>query len=59
MLRELIDARVGAWFTALTNTWKLCAVVAIPSFTITVIVAMPEAYKTGVKLSVAVLAGLV
>src|SRR5262245_16325074 len=53
---------VGGSFTGLTVTVKLRLIVLLvawPSFTVTVMVAVPLAFATGVKLSVPVVFGLV
>src|SRR5690242_6857402 len=62
MDRLAMVLRVGAWFTELTVTvkdWVTILLLAPPSLTVTVMVAVPLALATGVKESEPVVAGLV
>ena len=57
-----ITARVGAWLTGLTVTVKVRVTMLLlvpPSFTVTVIVALPKANATGATLKLPVVFGLV
>ena len=62
IVRLEIAFNVGGWLTALTVTVNVCVtmlLLAPPSLTVTVMVAEPLAFATGVKVSVPFVPGLV